>query len=226
MHHAVNDPYLDRNYGGLLIIWDRIFETFQPEDSAITIVYGTRDPLRSWNPLWANVHSYVAIAQDSWRARSWLDKLRVWIKHPGWRPPDVASRWPKSSFELAAVAKFAPPLPGGLALYCVIQSIVVLAFGTHFLAIAPRLGPEVTLIYFTWLALSLMIIGGLTESRPVFVWLEAARLASMLAALALIFEPTAASTWAPLTVVPALSAIGLAAVGRTIRNGAPAAVAA
>ena len=226
VHHAVNDPYLDRNYGGLLIIWDRLFGTFQPEDPAVTIVYGTRDPLRSWNPLWANVHSYVGIARDSWHARSWLDKLRVWIKHPGWRPADVAARWPKAPFEIAAVAKYAPPLSRGLALYCVVQSVIVLAFGTHFLAVAPHLGWQPVLIYFTWLALSLVVIGGLTESRAAFVWLEALRLVTVLTALAFIFEPTVASTWAPLVVVPALSAVWLAAISRSLRGGRPLAVAA
>ena len=226
VHHAVNDRYLDRNYGGLLIIWDRMFGTFQAEDPAIPIVYGTRDPLRSWNPLWANVHSYVAIARDSWRARRWTDKVRVWFKHPGWRPADVVARYPKAPFEIAAVTKFAPPLPGGLALYCIVQSLVILAFGTHFLAVVPRLGPQLTLIYFAWLAVSLLIIGGLTESRPAFVWFEAARLLTMLAALAFIIEPTTASTWVPVAGIPLAFATALWAVGRTIRAGGSRPVAA
>jgi alkylglycerol monooxygenase len=51
VHHAVNDVYLDKNYGGILIVWDRLFGTFIEERDAETIVYGTRSPLRSWNPL-------------------------------------------------------------------------------------------------------------------------------------------------------------------------------
>ena len=58
VHHAVNDRYLDRNYGGILIVWDRLFGTFVEEDDAETCVYGTRSPLRSWNPLWANLQVY------------------------------------------------------------------------------------------------------------------------------------------------------------------------
>ena len=52
VHHGVNDPYLDRNYGGILIIWDRLFGTFKEEGE--TCIYGTRKPVNSWNPLWAN----------------------------------------------------------------------------------------------------------------------------------------------------------------------------
>ena len=113
VHHAVNDKYLDRNYGGILIVWDRLFGTFQAEDDAEPCVYGTRGPLRSWNPLWANLHNYAEMAQDSWRARSWADKLRVWFTHPGWRPADVAAQWPRPAFEIARVQRFDPPLSRG-----------------------------------------------------------------------------------------------------------------
>jgi sterol desaturase/sphingolipid hydroxylase (fatty acid hydroxylase superfamily) len=80
VHHAVNERYLDKNYGGILIVWDRLFGTFIEEDAAEPCVYGTRAPLRSFNPLWANLQVYRDLAQDSWRARAWGDKLRVWLK--------------------------------------------------------------------------------------------------------------------------------------------------
>ena len=117
VHHAVNDRYLDSNYGGILIVWDRLFGSFVEEDDAEPCVYGTRAPLRSWNPLWANLQVYRDLARDSWRARSWADKLRVWLKPPGWRPADVAARWPKPAFDINAVQRFDPPASrGALAL--------------------------------------------------------------------------------------------------------------
>ena len=72
------------------------------EDDAEPCVYGTRSPLRSWNPLWANLQVYAELLRDSWRAGRWADKLRVWFEPPGWRPADVAARWPKPAFELRA----------------------------------------------------------------------------------------------------------------------------
>jgi alkylglycerol monooxygenase len=83
VHHAVNDAYIDKNYGGILVLWDRLFGTFQEEYEPC--VYGTRDALNSWNPVWANLEVYWALAQDSWRTRHWGDKLRVWLKPPIWR---------------------------------------------------------------------------------------------------------------------------------------------
>ncbi len=110
VHHAVNDRYVDKNYGGILIVWDRLFGSFEEEDDAEPCVYGTRAPLRSWNPVWANLQVYRDLAVDSWRTRRWGDKLRVWLKPPGWRPTDVAARWPKPAFDMAAVRRFDPPL--------------------------------------------------------------------------------------------------------------------
>ncbi len=108
VHHAVNDVYLDRNYGGILVIWDRLFGTFQPELEAESCVYGTRTPLRSWNPLWANVALYGALWHDAWHTRRWRDKLRLWFKPPGWRPNDVATMRPPAPFDITARVEFAP----------------------------------------------------------------------------------------------------------------------
>jgi hypothetical protein len=119
VHHAVNDRYLDRNYGGILIVWDRLFGSFEPEDEREPCVYGTRAPLHSWNPVWANLQVYWELAKDSWRTTAWADKLGVWFKPPGWRPADVAARWPKPAFDIRAVNRYDPPLSpraAGLAL--------------------------------------------------------------------------------------------------------------
>jgi sterol desaturase/sphingolipid hydroxylase (fatty acid hydroxylase superfamily) len=119
VHHAVNDRYLDKNYGGILVVWDRLFGSFAEEDPAEPCVYGTRAPLRSWNPLTANLQVYRALWADSRRATRWADRLRVWLKPPGWRPADVAARWPKPGFELARVERYDPPQSGlRLALAC------------------------------------------------------------------------------------------------------------
>jgi sterol desaturase/sphingolipid hydroxylase (fatty acid hydroxylase superfamily) len=114
-HHAVNEVYLDRNYGGILMVWDRLFGTFQPELDSEPCVYGTRSPLRSWNPLWANVHTYAELWRESRLASRWTDRLQVWLRHPGWRPPEVARAHPKAAFEPAALRRYDPPLAAARA---------------------------------------------------------------------------------------------------------------
>lgn len=134
VHHAVNDRYLDKNYGGILIVWDRLFGTYKTEDDEEPCVYGTRGLLRSWDPLWANVAVYRQLAHDSWHARRLGDKLRVWFKPPGWRPPDVASRFPRPAFDLDEHrVRYAPAMPAGLRWFSALQFAVLVAGTAAFL---------------------------------------------------------------------------------------------
>ncbi len=175
-HHAVNDRYLDRNYGGILILWDRLFGTFVEEDDTDPPVYGTRAPLRSWNPLWANAEVYWSTLKDAWHARRWRDKLLVWIKPPGWRPADVAERFPKPAFDIHR-ARFAPALPGALAVYGLVQFGLLLAMGVWFLDLAKRMPASALLAYAAFLLFSLTALGILLEGRRSGAWLETGRLA-------------------------------------------------
>lgn len=113
VHHAVNDRYLDKNFGGVLMLWDHLFGSFQAEDPAEPCVYGTRSPLRSWDPLWANLEVYVALWRESRRARHWGDRWRVWWKPPGWQSADMALHSPRPAFDLSQVQRCAPSLPPG-----------------------------------------------------------------------------------------------------------------
>jgi len=174
-HHAVNDKYLDRNYGGILILWDRLFGTFIEEDDIDPPVYGTRSPLRSWNPLWANAEVYWATAKDAWHARRWRDKLLVWLKPPGWRPADVAERFPKPDFDIAR-QRYLPRLSRGLTIYSLVQFALLLGMAVQFLDLAKHLAAIELLGYAAFLVLSLTALGALTEGRRVGFGLEGARL--------------------------------------------------
>lgn len=157
VHHAVNDRYLDKNYGGILIVWDRLFGSFAEEDDIEPIVYGTRSPLRSFNPVWANLQVYKDLLLDSWHAASWADKWRVWFKPPGWRPADVAQRFPKAAFELGHSQRFDPtssPLRQGLAaaLFLTVLGLTsVFLWFAHHLTLAQQLGGAAGIVAVLWL---------------------------------------------------------------------------
>jgi alkylglycerol monooxygenase len=175
VHHGVNDVYLDKNYGGTLILWDRLFGTFIEERDAEPVVYGTRSPLGSWNPLWANLEVYKGIWVDAWHARRWRDKLRIWFARPGWRPADVAERFPASAFDITHPL-YDPQLTRGEQLYCTVQFSVILLITTHFLAAFMAMPALPCAAYAVWLAAGLWIVGGLMERRPAYPWWEALRL--------------------------------------------------
>ncbi|WP_077036751.1 sterol desaturase family protein [Pelomonas sp. KK5] len=109
VHHAVNPGYLDRNYGAVLVVWDRLFGTFAEE--AEPCVYGTVKPLASWQPLWAVAQFYAEIAQRMAATPRWLDRLRVPFKSPGWLPPGVEAEDPQAAARRLAQPRFDPPLP-------------------------------------------------------------------------------------------------------------------
>ena len=131
VHHAQNDVYIDRNYGGILIIWDRLFGTFQEELADEPPVYGIRGPLHSWNPVKALTHIYVDMCRDSWHTARWRDKLAVWWSRTGWRPADVAARFPREKNDLARFRKFDPRVSRLVAVYGFAQlvaTVVLLDF--------------------------------------------------------------------------------------------------
>jgi sterol desaturase/sphingolipid hydroxylase (fatty acid hydroxylase superfamily) len=84
VHHGMDPQYLDRNYGGILIIWDRIFGTFQPE--LFRPHYGLTKPVHTFNIWKLQTHEYVAIARDVRAAKSWRERLGYIFGPPGWQP--------------------------------------------------------------------------------------------------------------------------------------------
>ena len=99
VHHAINPIYIDKNLAAIFCVWDRLFGTFQEELEDEPPVYGTLKPVNSWNPLWINFQHLWGLIQDAWRTKSWKAKLLIWFKPTGWRPQDVAKKWPRKSIE-------------------------------------------------------------------------------------------------------------------------------
>ena len=110
IHHAQNDDYLDANYGGVFIIWDRIFGTYIDERDDLKPVYGTVKPLKTFNPLWANIEVFYQMILDSYRTKKFKDKIRVWFSPPAWRPDDVKEKYPVQKNDLDNFEKYDPEI--------------------------------------------------------------------------------------------------------------------
>ena len=165
VHHAQNEIYIDRNYGGILILWDRLFGSFQEELDEEPVIYGVRKPLASWNPFWANVQVYNYLWFDALRTRRWRDKLGIWFRRTGWRPADVEAQYPKKSSDLDTFNKFDPPLGTALRRYLAWQFVVaafcILWIGTVF----ATSGAKAVLLPCVLLWATLYSFGLLSESR-------------------------------------------------------------
>ena len=94
VHHAINPEYLDRNYSQILIIWDKLFNTFQAELPDVKPVYGTLRPVSTWNPIIINYKHIWQIAKDAWHTKKIADKIKIWFMPTGWRPEDVKINFP------------------------------------------------------------------------------------------------------------------------------------
>jgi sterol desaturase/sphingolipid hydroxylase (fatty acid hydroxylase superfamily) len=84
VHHATNPRYLDKNYAGVFIVWDRWLGTFEPERDDDAPRYGIVKNLGSFNLIWAAFHEWVGIAKDVWNAPGLRAKINYAIQPPGW----------------------------------------------------------------------------------------------------------------------------------------------
>jgi alkylglycerol monooxygenase len=87
VHHGIDPEYVDRNYGGILIVWDRLFGTFRREEREP--VYGTVKPVCSWNVIRVHASGWLELAGRCRATRRSIDKILVWIAPPEWRPRDL-----------------------------------------------------------------------------------------------------------------------------------------
>lgn len=220
VHHAVNDAYLDKNYGGILILWDRMFGTFKDEDAQEKCVYGTRGLLNSWDPLWANAQVYAGLAHDSWHARSWLDKLKVWIQPPGWRPADVVERFPKPAFSMAQMQLYHPPMSRTVQWFALVQFALLLTGVAAFLWQADAAPLVQNALWFAVLLTMQWSLGAVMQGRIgmlMALMLQSAALATATSALGLtewhwLFKPL---TMAIAIILIAISAYSTIARGTT-----------
>ena len=119
IHHAKNKEYIDANYGGVFIIWDRMFGTYIPRDPEIKPIYGTVSALKSWNPLWANFQIFTAMFKDSIKTKKLSDKIKVWFSKTSWRPDDCIEEKDSNDFYL----KYNPEISSDIKIFSFLQLI-------------------------------------------------------------------------------------------------------
>ena len=207
VHHARNERYLDRNYGGVFILWDRLFGTYQDELAEERCIYGITTGLKSWNPLWANLHFWSETFRLACRTRSWSDRFKIWFKPPGWYPRDLAAPRYDSTYP-----KFDPPTSAFRRAYVFVH-FWLLTFASLWLLKAqddlPRL---LVLTIFVWMCFSLFVQGVWLEGRPQARWLEWLRIASAftIAMTTFLFLPTLATVALIFASYASLSTVALA----------------
>lgn len=195
VHHAKNPRYIDKNYGGVLVLWDRMFGTFEDEREQEPCRYGITHQLASWNPLWANAHVWWDTLTLSVRARRWQDKFLVWFKGPAWRPEDL----PLAVEDDWRQAKFDPVVSMFAKAYTFVQFWLI-TYGSLLLQDAHTSLPRsFALSAFALLVLSVLVQGHWLEGRARALAAEWLRLIAVL-----VLALAAATLWPGVAAIDAL----------------------
>lgn len=131
VHHGRNPKYIDKNHAGSLIIWDKMFGTFQPEEERPT--YGITKPINSWNAVWANFSHYAEMAKEMKMIPSWSDKIKYMFKKPGWLPDYLGGYRPAPEVDKRSYHKYDTSYPVQLNYYVLFQYVICLGVTAFFL---------------------------------------------------------------------------------------------
>jgi hypothetical protein len=176
VHHGQNDYCIDRNYGGIFVLWDRMFGTFVDERESEKIAYGIRKPLRSLNPLWSNLQVYADLIRQTRAARGLAGKLAVWFGRMQAPEP----------MDPSVVRRYDPETPRAVAAYGAVQYTLTMAMLLHFLSGFEVFPVQVSVTYSIVILVSCVTIGGVMEGSRIAFAAETVRLGALaLASMAL-----------------------------------------
>jgi sterol desaturase/sphingolipid hydroxylase (fatty acid hydroxylase superfamily) len=140
VHHGRDPKYIDKNHAGSLIIWDKMFGTFQAEEEKPT--YGITKPINSWNAVWANFSHYAVMADEIKQIPRWTDKVRYLFKKPGWFPKEIGGYRPAPAVDKNTYRKYETPAPVLMNYYVLAQYVVCLGATSALLFKQAVLAPE------------------------------------------------------------------------------------
>jgi alkylglycerol monooxygenase len=183
VHHARNKIYVDRNYGGVFILWDRLFGSFQDELESEVAVFGLRKPLNSWNPVWANVHVYWRLLLDCVKAPGIANKIKICFKPPGWLPDSMQSSCKLRQQETDLSSRFDPALSNFEKAYCCVQFLITVGLSLTVIVNINGWSYVATSIAVIYLTYCYYVHGRWLESRSNAVSLEGIRLILLLGAM-------------------------------------------
>jgi sterol desaturase/sphingolipid hydroxylase (fatty acid hydroxylase superfamily) len=172
VHHAINPEYIDKNYSQVFIIWDKMFGTFQEEQDHIPPVYGITRPVATWNPVKINFQHMFLLISDAWRTKNWNDKMRIWFMPTGWRPADVAEKYPVYKIDdVYNFEKYNPVSSKALQTWSFIQLFILLGFISYLFGNLATIGSPGIFLYGLFIFAYIYAMTELMDGNPIaYVW--------------------------------------------------------
>ena len=154
VHHAINPEYIDKNYSQIFIVWDKLFGSFQHELAEVKPVYGILRPAKTWNPVIINFKHLWQLIKDAVRTEKVWDKIRIWFMPTGWRPDDVAEKFPIHTLTSPhKQIKYETENSPLLILWSGTQMTIGLGLMFHLFYISSLVSTSITLVYAVFLIL-------------------------------------------------------------------------
>jgi len=186
VHHARNKIYVDRNYGGVFIVWDRIFGSFQDELTDAPVVFGLRKPLNSWNPLWANVHVYWRLLLDFHATAGLRNKFKLLFLPPGWRAEEQPSQCNLGKETVDLSTRFDPQISRFSLFYTCVQFLFTVALSLDVLLSSASINPAILSLAVGYLFFAFFVHGTWLEGRDIASTLEIVRVVFLVPCLLLL----------------------------------------
>lgn len=174
VHHGRDPKYIDRNHAGTLMVWDRLFGTFQKEEEKPT--YGVTKPTNTWNPVWANVLPLVDMAKQVSTTPGFTNKLKVLLYKPGWRPAELGGYQAAPEVNTHAYSKYNQRPIAKLIPYIFFQFIGVLSFTSFFLFLQAKFETGDKMLFAGYVLWSVIQLGLLMENRRNALVIEGLRI--------------------------------------------------
>ncbi len=176
VHHGRDPKYIDKNHGGVFIIWDMLFGSYQKEEEPP--VYGITTPLHSWDPIRANFSHLALMWKELRQIPRWSDRLRYLFYKPGWLPDYMGGYRPPPAVNRKEYSKFDTPVPKKIKIYVLLQYPLLTGLAAGFLYYEGSLDMPVKVGIALLIAFAVLSIGRLLERQPHAGRVELLRLAA------------------------------------------------
>lgn len=188
VHHGRNPKYIDKNHAGTLMIWDRMFGTFQREEEKPT--YGVTKPTNTWNPVWANVMPVVDMIKQISSTPGVFNKVKVLCYKPGWQPEELGGYQSAPEVDEARYQKYDVHPLVSMTRYVFIQFLIALVFTSYFLFTKGNLELNHKLAFAGFIIWTIAQIGVMMENRKKWFFVEYVRIIVASIAIYLIAQST------------------------------------
>ncbi len=176
VHHAINPEYLDKNYGQIFIFWDKLFNTYQEEIKDVPAVYGVTRPVQTWNPIKINFMHLWLLIKDAWHAKKIEDKFKIWFMPLGWRPTDVAEKYPLQKIkDVYSYQKYDPANAKGSMAWSWFQLVTLLLFISYLFGNLASIGTPNIFLYGAFIFLTVYALTDLMDNNFSSIFWEGVR---------------------------------------------------